>query len=351
MFRLRALAVSMVTVTAALVVPAPTQAAAATRTAISLSAPAAGVYGSTIVMRGRLWKYGTSTGLRGLTVLLQRKVHGKTTWANIRSTKTVMNGAFAFSVTQSSAFDYRAAYAGSRTYTRAFSPVRYPVTTQKVALDSVYTWDNVTGEVRANGRIWPTPPNGTAVAFQRWDGARWVGVGSGRTSAGRVTVAGKRPGSVAYYRLVVGGRYPYGAGVSPYRKHTHYVWRSAFDRALLLVNTSGGGGIYVLPRSEDPMRATMQVRGVANGYVVVQPDIAGCSTFGVASDLISGTGMTESLIYGDGVATDSQSFPPDGGVNQGSDLSHATQLFYRLRETSGASSWVAKSRLRLLCAN
>lgn len=347
-------------VAAALVVPAgaaaaPAQAAGNVRAAVSLTAPASGVYGSPIALRGRLWRYGTSTGIRGALVWLQRKPHGRTSWANIRNTRTGTNGVYAFSVTQTAgAYDYRVHFAGSSTYTRAYSPVRYPVVTQKVVMDHIQTWDFNTGEIRATGRVWPVPPNGTPVWLQRYDtSARvWVNSANGRISGGQVAVFTTRPGSVASYRLAVGARGLYGAGASAVRGFAHYVWRGAFTKPVRLVYVDGGGGIYVRPRSQDPTQSTMEVRSIPQGRVTTELDVAGCRHIATYSSHFSGTnGSTNITLYGGGVTTASGSYGQTEDLTLGADLSNATQLFYAAHDASSSVGLRVLARLRMLCAN
>lgn len=212
-------------------------------TALSLTAPASGPYGSTIKLSGKLWRYGTTTGVNYATVQLQRTAHNKAAWATYKTAKTNADGTFAFSVVQSGAYDYRAYFAGSPVYTGALSPVRYPVTTQKVIFDSIVTTNNTTGAMRATGRVFPTPPTGTTVYLQHWLASKWQTVGSGKTSSNAVTINLTRPASYLSYRLVVAGRYPYGPGISPTKGFANYVWRNAFDRPLVGSTGNGQHGI------------------------------------------------------------------------------------------------------------
>lgn len=223
-------------------------------TAVSLTAPASGPYGSTIKLSGRLWRYGTTTGVNYATVQLQRTAHNKAAWATYKTAKTNADGTFAFSVVQSGAYDYRAYFAGSPVYTGALSPVRYPVTNQKVFFDSITTTNNTTGAMRATGRVYPAPPTGTIVYLQHWvvSARQWQTVGSGRTSSNAVTINLTRPASLMSYRLVVAARYPYGAGVSPTKGFANYVWRSAYARPIL--GTSGNGSYGFNNPSEMWMR-------------------------------------------------------------------------------------------------
>ncbi|WP_328996050.1 hypothetical protein OG394_15465 [Kribbella sp. NBC_01245] len=208
-------------------------------TAVSLAAPSSGVYGTTIKLSGRLWRYGTTTGVNYATVQLQRTAHNKAAWATYKTAKTNADGTFAFSVVQSGAYDYRAYFTGSPVYTGALSPVRYPVTTQKVIFDTIKTTNYENGGMQATGRVFPTPPTGTTVYLQHWLASKWQTVGSGRTSSNAVTIKLTRPASYLSYRLVVATRYPYGAGISATKGFAHYQWRPSFGRPI--IKTTGDG--------------------------------------------------------------------------------------------------------------
>lgn len=251
------------------------QAAGTVRSAITLSAPASGEYGSTIKLSGRLWRYGTPYGIQGALVWLQRAPHGRTSWANITNTRTGANGTYGFDVIQAGAYDYRTVYTGSATYTIATSPTRYPVTTQKVPLDSIVTTDEYTGAMRVAGRVLPTPPNGTTVYLQRWDSAAqaWHTIEAGRTTGGGFGIAVNRPASVTAYRVVVAARSPYGIGISPARWFANYVWRGAFARPV----SSNPPNHYAVPTAADnPRREEITVVVGNTPTTTVNIDTRGC---------------------------------------------------------------------------
>ncbi|MFC0629518.1 hypothetical protein ACFFGN_35980, partial [Kribbella deserti] len=202
------------------------QGAGSVRSSVSLAAPASGVYGSTIKLTGTVWRTGTTTKLPGATVYLQRSVRGQNRYGNLTSTRTTSTGTFAFSVTQVSAYDYRAYYPGSATYTRAYSPVRYPVTNRYLAIESMSTTDADLGKLRAIGKSVPSLPDGSMVYLQRYstDTRAWTTVAGGKSTAGRATIDATRPGSNDTYRLVTGSYWPYGPGTSTARQFAHYVW-------------------------------------------------------------------------------------------------------------------------------
>ncbi|MFF0269585.1 hypothetical protein [Kribbella sp. NPDC004536] len=292
-------------------VSSPALGAGSARVTVSLSAPASATYGSTISLSGRIVRRGTTTAVRGGTVRLQRSIHGRGRFSNLASTRTSSTGAFKFSIVQQGAFDYRAYYAGSGTYAPAYSPVRYPVTYQKVVFDSIMTTDPDSGQLTAIGRVFPTPPAGTAVYLQRYstDARTWVTTGFGRYQSGRVVIKVNLPGSVAAYRLMVGARSPYGAGISTAKSYAHYVWRSAYARRFKRVNTSGQVTI-----ADDPGGSANKANFIGStvaSILIVMPDISGCVNFKatthnnqstvapiqlrVASDALSGPNQTISL--------------------------------------------------------
>lgn len=230
---------------------APAAGAGSVRSSVSLTAPAAGGYATTITLSGRLWRTGTTAGITGATVMLQRTAHGGSAWGNLRSTRTGTNGTYSFQVTQTGAYDYRAYYAGSATYTMARSPVRYPVTTQRVPLDSIATTDSFTGAMQVRGHVIPAPPNGTVVTLQRLQSGAWYAIESGRTTSGNVTIAVNRPAGTAGYRLMVPARSVYAGGASSARSFANYVWRGAFARPVV---SSEPSGHYALPTPADNPR-------------------------------------------------------------------------------------------------
>lgn len=270
MFRHRAAAVIAVV---GLLLPAAPAQAAGLRSALALTAPSSGPYGATITLTGRLWRYGTAYGIVRAPVLLQRAPHGSGRWATLKSTTTGANGNYSFAVTQVGAFDYRAYYAGSTTYTPAISPVRYPATAYKVLLDSIATTDSFTGAMRITGRVLPAPPSGTVVQLQRWDGRAWYTIEGGRTGGEKVTVTVNRPASTTSYRLLAPGHQPYVAGASAARSFANYVWRGAFARPLVSVDPAG---YAVLPEpSANPRRDRVDIVA-GNG----RPTTAGINTSG-----------------------------------------------------------------------
>lgn len=208
-------------------------------TAVSLTAPASGPYGSTIKLSGRLWRYGTTTGVNYATVQLQRTAHNKAAWATYKTAKTNADGTFAFSVVQSGAYDYRVYFTGSPVYTGAMSPVRYPITTQKVIIDSLATTNYDTGAMQAKARVFPTPPTGTTAYLQHWLAGKWQTIGSSTTAGNGVTISLTRPPSQMSYRVVVSARYPYGPGVSATKAFANLKWRPFFERPI--IKTTGDG--------------------------------------------------------------------------------------------------------------
>lgn len=261
-------------------IPAQASTSAKVLTAASLNSPASGPYGSAIWLTGTLWRYGTSTKVAGATVYLQRSPHGRNTWVNLRSAVTNSSGGYAFAVSQAGAFDYRARYYGSATYTGALSRVRYPVTTQKVLFDGISTTSYSTGAVKATGRVYPTPPNRTPVLLYRWDAAarKWVGVATGYSSGNAVTINTVRPASVASYRLIVGARAPWGAGLSAPRTFAHYLWRGIFARPVN--GATGPGRYYVLPPNESPTRTRVGVDvDPGSSSFILAMNTTGCRRF------------------------------------------------------------------------
>jgi hypothetical protein len=212
-------------------VPRSADAAGTTVAAVSLSAPAAGTYGTKINLTGVLWKYNTSTKIAGAQVALQRANHGKANWGNLNYAKTSATGAISFSVTQQTAYDYRIYYAGSSVYRAALSAVRYPVVNQNSLFDKMAPYDYWSGEMRASGRVVPAPPVGTGVYLDLWNGKTWGAIAVAKTTAGgNVTVAAIRPAGAATYRLRVPTRAGLGTGASAAKAFTTFRYHGMFSR-------------------------------------------------------------------------------------------------------------------------
>lgn len=269
-------------VAAAVVVPiavaAPAaQAAGSVVSAVSLAAPTAAPYGSQISLTGTVWRYRTTTKIAGAPVVLQRSAHGRNTWSTLKSTTTASNGTFAFSVTQTLAYDYRAYYPGSTVYRAGVSAVKYPIVMQKVLFDGIATTDREEGLLRATGRVYPAPPSGSLVYLQRYDaGANtWRSIGSTRsTGSANVGVTAKVGGSTGYYRLHAPTRAPYGAGTSAARKFSHYVWRGIFNRPVLAHGGAGEPEFGVITELQDRTLAVMLAN--PGGYVWADVNTTSC---------------------------------------------------------------------------
>ena len=252
------------------------EAAGTVQTSVSLTAPPSGVYGSTISLAGTVWRTGTSTKLRGVTVYLHRSVRGQNKYVTAGSTRTNNSGNYAFSVKQLSAYDYRVYFSGITIHRAAYSPVRYPYTARYLALDSITTVDPDVGQLRATGHANPVPTSHTTVTLQQYTAAKtWVTIGTGKTdTSGKVTIEANRTGSTSYYRLVIGQAFPYGPGISKAKAFTHYVWRGAFTKH---VGTQGKGTLTVRSQAEDSQRASFYLeQSVRAEPFNLYPDITGC---------------------------------------------------------------------------
>ncbi len=270
--------------TTALIAPvvatAPANAAGTVRSAVSLTAPTSGVYGSSINLTGTAWRYGTSTRLVNATIWLQRSVHGKNTWSNLKSTRTSATGTFAFSVQQVTAYDYRAYYGGSPTYTANVSAVRYPAVLQKAAISYMtdVNWELGTLEIAAG--VEPMPPRGTRIWVQRYDAVNkvWRNYISGIAQGGtfHTIMRGNFPGSVGKYRVYAPLRYPYAAGYSAPVTYAHYKWRGVFAKPLLDSGGIGNPEFDVLSAEDDPYRSGAEAFADLGGTVWADINTSGC---------------------------------------------------------------------------
>ncbi|GAA3600414.1 hypothetical protein [Kribbella ginsengisoli] len=277
-----AAAVAGVATLGALLVAPSAQGAGAVRASVSLAAPAASTFGSTIKFSGTVRRTGTSAKLSGAVVYLQRSAHGKNRYSTLASTRSSRSGIFAFSVKQTARYDYRAYYPGSATYTRAFSLVRSPTVNQLVLLDSITTTDPGSGELRAVGRVFPAPPNGSGVYLQRYstDAKVWVNVAAGTTSSGRVTIDVERPGSKDRYRMLALARSSYGTGISTAKLFSHYVYRRALAKPLQTTTTTVPGTV-----TRNPGGSLAISLSAVSGAVHIYPDIANCISARATSNL------------------------------------------------------------------
>ena len=287
--------IAAVTSAAAVVLPVvaavPADAAGTVRAAVSLTGPTSGKYSTTVTLSGTAWRYGTSTRLVNATIWLQRSVHGKNTWSNLTSTRTSSTGTFTFPVVQRSAYDYRAYYGGSPTYTAALSGVVYPAVLQNLILNHIKDVNWPLGTLVASVHFAPVPPAGTQIWLQRYDpaGKVWKNYISGRSAGSQtIVIRGNVNGSVGTYRVYAPLRYPYGAGYTGPVAFTHYQWRGAFTRT---TPTGGAGDPHFTILPTDPARRTAVAIANKGGNVWADLNTAGCARI-----------TTELANHADGVA-------------------------------------------------
>jgi len=342
-------AVAVAAAGAVLVVPSA-QGVGTVRSAVSLSAPASGVFGSTIRLTGKVSRAGTSTGLSGATVVLQRSVHGQGRYGNLTSGRAAGGGTFAFSVKQTSAFDYRVFYPGSGTFARAFSPSRYPVVSQAVALTSIATTNADTGALRVTGTVRPVPPNGTKVFLQRFstDAQVWVGVATGSTSSGSVTISANRPGSRANYRLLVAGRSVFASGASPSRTFDHFVWRGFLTKALKSFRTTGQGPALDLIASDPTASVVISSSGTNGDAVTLFPNTSGCTKSRVTLKNNGPSPSAVDFVLAAGERTDAAHVEAPLGAPLSLDIAGATDLHLGM---ASLAPLTVVARFQLLCAN
>lgn len=327
------------------------QAAGSVRASVSLTAPSSGVYGSAITLTGRLWRTGTSTGLSGATVWLQRSAHAKGAYGNLRSAKTSSSGGFSFAVTQTGAYDYRVTYGGSATYTKATSPTRYPVTNRKLLLDSIATTSWETGGLKVTGTAVPAPPNGTTVTLQLYSGGKWVNLASGKTTSGKVTISTTRLGSTASYRIVTGARYPYGAGTSAAKAFAHYRWRGAFTKLPRYTFAQGGdSSVRFLSPSEDPSRSTVTMTS-PGGYTGVVPDSSGCTRARTVTRNESVNNGALLRHYVNQAVNTSANLSPGTSAELTLQSSFGTTVTFEYNVSAQSPGYAVRTRIQLLCAN
>ncbi|WP_328989962.1 hypothetical protein OG394_27350 [Kribbella sp. NBC_01245] len=222
----------------------PSTTAGSVKAAVNLTGPTSGTYNTNVRFSGTLWRYGTPTKIAGATVVIQRTPHNGSSWINLTSAKTTSTGTFAFGVTLTGAYDYRAYYAGSTTYTTALSGKVYPAVLRGVAFDSIKTTNQGTGNrigvLTAAGRAYPVVPTGSPIYLQRYDraGNAWKSIGTvASKGTANFAISAKVGGSVAAYRFHVPLKYPIAAGSSRSVTFAHYVWRGAYWKPVL---ASGG---------------------------------------------------------------------------------------------------------------
>ena len=230
------------------------------------------------------WRYGTSTRLVNATIWL-RSVHGKNTGSSLTSTWTSSTGTFTFPVVQRSAYDYRAYYGGSPTYTAALSGVVYPAVLQNLILNHLKDVNWTLGTLEASVHIAPVPPAGTQIWLQRYDPARrWKN--QDLSASQTIVIRGNVNGSVGTYRVYAPLRYPYGAGYTSPVASTHQV-RGAFTRT----TPTGGAETALHHPSHRPARRTAVAIANKGGNVWRDLNTAGCARI-----------TTELANHADGVA-------------------------------------------------
>lgn len=79
-------------------------------TRIAVSSPSTIVYGSSAVIKGRAYRTDTGATVTGLTVKLQGRKKGATTWSSVTSMKTGSGGIFSFTRKPTANYQYRVVY-------------------------------------------------------------------------------------------------------------------------------------------------------------------------------------------------------------------------------------------------
>jgi hypothetical protein len=339
-----------------------TVAAGTVKAAVSLNSPTSGTYGATIQLTGTAWRYGTTTKLGGATVWLQRATHGQTNWASITKTSATSAGTFAFNVVQTAAYDYRAFYGGSPTYTAAWSAVRYPAVLQKVLFDTIKDANWTLGTLQATGRVYPTPPSGTQVWLQRYDAATkvWKNYISGRTTGSNsVVIKGNVGGNVGTYRLYSPFRSTFGAGYSSSVTFTHLKWRGAFRSAPTPGGTTGAK-YYVYDATESPSRNEAEVAAAVGGKVWLDVATTGCRKVDFYAENFTGQAelaRTTEAVQVFNVATNATlrgpySLAPGKTVTYAFDLSNVAKTRFETHDDATADGKpYAYYFINVLCAN
>jgi hypothetical protein len=332
------------------------------KSSVSLTGPTSGTYGTTVKLTGTAWRYGTTTKIGGAKVWLQRATHGKTDWGNVTSTTTTSTGTFGFSVVQAAAYDYRTFYAGSTTYTPAWSSTRYPAVLQRVIFDSIKTTNWTLGTLQATGRVYPTPPSNTQIWLQRYDTANkvWKNFASGRTTGtNAITVKFNIGGNTNTWRLSAPQRGYNAAGVSSSKAFTHYKWRGAFRSAPTMGGTAGADH-YVWNATQSPTRSEAELLAAVGGkswYDVTTTGCAKVNFYAYNYTNESGYSRTTEAVQIFNVATGATlrgPYPlaPTNGVNYKFDLSHVAKTRFELHDDTAADAEpYAYFHILLLCAN
>ena len=368
--RLTVAALAAATLAAPVVATATATAAGVTATttvgtvksSVSLTGPTTGTYGTSVKLTGTAWRYGTTTKIGGAKVWLQRATHGKANWGNVTSTTTTSTGTFGFSVVQTAAYDYRAFYAGSTTYTPAWSAARYPAVLQRVIFDSIKSTNWTLGTLQATGRVYPTPPSNTQIWLQRYDTATkvWKSFASGRTTGtNAITVKFNIGGNTNTWRLYAPQRGYNAAGVSSSKAFTHYKWRGAF-RSAPLAGGSPGSQYYVYNPTESPTRTEAEVTTAVGGNVYLDVSTSGCAKvqfFAANFTNQSGFKPTTEIVRVSNVATNAtlrgpRSLAAGGTVQYPFDISNVAKARFQTQDDSVADGAPkAYYSINLLCAN
>lgn len=268
----------------------PSTTAGSVKAAVNLTGPTSGTYNTNVRFSGTLWRYGTPTKIAGATVVIQRTPHNGSSWINLTSAKTTSTGTFAFGVTLTGAYDYRAYYAGSATYSTALSGKVYPAVLRGVAFDSIQTTNqgngDRTGILTAAGRAYPVVPKGTPIYLQRYDaaGKAWKSIGVvAANGTASFKVSAKVGASVAPYRFHVPLKYPIAAGSSRSVSFAHYVWRGAYRNPVLAYGGTGDPFYGVYPAADWPKRsgAYFGAEEIA-GSAWIDVNTSGCVTLQVS---------------------------------------------------------------------
>lgn len=188
----------------------------------------AGRYGSQAGMVGYLadTRGGTSevsVGLGGKTVRVLRSAPGARRWSTFMTVRVRASGMVPIWVTRGYPYDYAIAIpdpgtapGGPELLFGTMGTPLHPVVQRWPILDRL----SVSGRtVRASGRVFPTPPNGSGVYLQRYvAGSGWRNIALGRTTGGSSFTLSVTVGpSTSSYRLYAPAKSPYAAGASTTR--------------------------------------------------------------------------------------------------------------------------------------
>ncbi|MEU4618433.1 M4 family metallopeptidase [Actinoplanes sp. NPDC023801] len=145
------------------------------------ASPNAFTYGQASALSGRVTRTGGSA-IAGVTVTVEQKPAGRTTWSRVTSVKTDAKGVWRATVKPSTTTAYRVVHTGSNGLWPATSGTAWTSVRHAVTAKASTTKPKVNKKIKISGTAKPGR-SGVKITLQRKVGSRWVNVTTTTTNA------------------------------------------------------------------------------------------------------------------------------------------------------------------------